>query len=116
MFQARVKADARYPMITAGGGQHFNKRAFLQVVPGTEEEVARHPDLEVEEVLAVEPAPTPAGDDETKGEPPADPAVALEDMTKAELLDRAEAAGAETTTSMTKAQIIAAIQAVEVEK
>jgi hypothetical protein len=122
-------------MITAGGGQHFTKKAFLQVVPGTEDEIAHNPDLEMEEVIVVvEPAA------ETPAEPPASdgametpavanpqtaaasveippspvspaPAVDLEAMTKSELLEHAEAMGVAALSSMTKAQIIAVIQA-----
>lgn len=113
MFQARVRADARWPMLIVAGGQHFSKAAFTQVLPGTEAEVRRNPDMEIEEVIAVEPEPADENPpDEPSGDVPL--SVDLEALKKDELLAHAEAMGVTTTTAMTKAQIIAAIQSAEV--
>ncbi|RMD64630.1 hypothetical protein D6833_04160 [Candidatus Parcubacteria bacterium] len=49
-MRARVKADARFSMVTACGGIQFNRHEWANVPPGCEEEALRNPYLEVEDV------------------------------------------------------------------
>jgi hypothetical protein len=59
-MQARVKADARWAVMTACGGREFVKSEWRAVPTGAEAEAARMAFLEVRE--ADPPAPLPAPD------------------------------------------------------
>lgn len=51
MMEARVRQDVRALIVTAGGGQDFNKIEWRMVYPGSEDEIENSPLLEVREIV-----------------------------------------------------------------